>query len=316
MSEKGAIKKSTAQAICDAVKVKEGTTEGVPFKDVAERILALPTPSGENKFAQLVDGSITEVTAEDLEGITEIMVNTFYKRMNLAKVTLSDSVKKIGETAFYNCSNLTEIQVNSLEELGATCFDSCIKLEEFIAPNVKRIGNAVFQGCSKLRVLKLTNPDLTLNNVRNLIYDTYDLDMYFSLPLENIYCFNSTQSIGIFGGALRYRIFINNELVENAVFPNTVTKLTRNGIRQNSGFKTVTFLGDMKEISDWGFAECGNLEKISFPNCTSVPILKGTSLLYQSNKVSAIEVPAALYDKWIASTNWSSSGIASKIVAI
>jgi hypothetical protein len=49
MSEKGAIKKSTAQAICDAVKVKEGATEGVPFKDVAERILAIPKAKPEQE---------------------------------------------------------------------------------------------------------------------------------------------------------------------------------------------------------------------------------------------------------------------------
>lgn len=316
MSEKGAIKKSTAQAICDAVKVKEGTTEGVPFKDVAERILALPTASGENKFAQLVDGSITEVTAEDLEGSTEITMNAFYYKKNLAKVILPDSVKKIEGGAFTGCSNLSEIQLNNVEELGNSSFSLCENLGEFIAPNVKRVGNSVFHSCYKLRVLKLTSPNLTLNNCQSLTYSTENLDIYFSLPLENIYCFDSTLYTGIFSGGWPYRIFINDELIENAVFPNTVTNLTRGGVRGNSGFKTVTFLGDMTKICDWGFAECGNLEKISFPNCTSVPILAGTSILSRANKVSAIEVPAALYDEWIASTNWSSSGIATKIVAI
>lgn len=107
MSEKGAIKKSTAQAICDAVKVKEGTTEGVPFKDVAERILALPTASGESKFIQLVERTLTEITAEDLAGATKIGRYAFYAYNTLTSITFPDTITEIGERAFYECKGLT-----------------------------------------------------------------------------------------------------------------------------------------------------------------------------------------------------------------
>lgn len=100
MSEKGAIKKSTAQAICDAVKVKEGTTEGVPFKDVAERILALPTASGENKFNQLFAGTLKEVTAEDLKGATLIHNYAFAYCYNLEKVEIPPELQSISPNAF------------------------------------------------------------------------------------------------------------------------------------------------------------------------------------------------------------------------
>lgn len=103
MSEKGSIKKSTAQAICDAVKVKEGTTEGVPFKDVAERILALPTASGEDNLAKLAKGTLTELTAEDLEGVTSIPAYFMYEAPDsLKKLTLPDGLEEVGSYSFRN----------------------------------------------------------------------------------------------------------------------------------------------------------------------------------------------------------------------
>lgn len=146
MSEKGAIKKSTAQAICDAVKAKEGTTEGVPFKDVAERILALPTASGENKLVQIIEGTITELTPEDLEGVTIIGNAAFDARPTLKNVTLPDNITSIGSSAFAS-SGLERINIpSSVVSIGNNAFGNCSNIQRVDITDLKSWLNISFAG--------------------------------------------------------------------------------------------------------------------------------------------------------------------------
>lgn len=145
MSEKGAIKKSTAQAICDAVKVKEGTTESVPFKDVAKRILALPTASGESKFIQRVEGTITELTAEDLEGATSIGNGAFASLPTLKNVTLPDTITSIGNGAFMS-SGIERINIpSSVVSINPNAFGYCSNLQRVDITDLKSWLNIAFK---------------------------------------------------------------------------------------------------------------------------------------------------------------------------
>lgn len=48
----------------------------------------------------------------------------------IQKVVLPDSVKKLGDLAFYNCSSLKELQIGaSLTELGSDAFMNCLQLD-------------------------------------------------------------------------------------------------------------------------------------------------------------------------------------------
>jgi hypothetical protein len=53
-----------------------------------------------------------------------------------------------------------------------------------------------------------------------------------------------------------------------------------------------------------------------FTSHTVVPTLANTNAFSNIPTDCEIRVPAALYDEWIAATNWSNSTIASKIVAV
>jgi hypothetical protein len=130
MSDKKlAIKLSTLEAIGDAVREKESSTEPIPVNALADRITALPTPSGENKFNQLVEGTLTELTAEDLAGITKIRYNAFFVCRSLISVTIGNSVTSIGANAFSQCNNLMSVIIgNNVINIDASVFDSCPKL--------------------------------------------------------------------------------------------------------------------------------------------------------------------------------------------
>ena len=101
--------------------------------------------SGENKLAKVVDRSVTEITAEDLEGVTQIGTYAFYTCRMLQKVTIPNSVTSISERAFASCSNLTSIEIPaSVTKIDTYAFYSCrgltsITIEAETAPTLSNV---------------------------------------------------------------------------------------------------------------------------------------------------------------------------------
>lgn len=81
-----------------------------------------------------------------------------------------------------------------------------------------------------------------------------------------------------------------------------------------TGLETLTFEGNISAIGTYSFDGCLKLSKLVFPNNSSVPILHGTNALSGTSSELIIYVPDALYDTWIAATNWAT--YASKIKKI
>lgn len=87
-----------------------------------------------SRLAQLAEGSITELTLSDLEGITSIATHAFYKTELLLSVEIPDDVKSIEACAFYGCNSLESVRFgenSKLERFGLIVFDQC--------PNLKRV---------------------------------------------------------------------------------------------------------------------------------------------------------------------------------
>ena len=88
-----------------------------------------------SRFAQLAEGSITEITAEDLEGISNIHNYTFYNKPKLKKVTIPNCIETIGKSVFEWCSNLEAVYLPEIpptlantiafNEVKATCTFYC-----------------------------------------------------------------------------------------------------------------------------------------------------------------------------------------------
>ena len=110
---------------------------------------------GVDAFKALVDDSLTEVTADMLQGITSIGSYAFYYSLNLRSVTIPNSVTSIGSSAFYNCTSLTSITIpNSVTNIGGGAFHYCTSLTSVTIPNsVTSIGQSAFYNCRSLASL-------------------------------------------------------------------------------------------------------------------------------------------------------------------
>ena len=71
---------------------------------------------------------------------------------NLTNISIPSSVREIGNNAFDGCYNLKSIIIpSSVKEIGSGAFKGCTNLTNiFIPPSVKRIGNSAFKGCTNL----------------------------------------------------------------------------------------------------------------------------------------------------------------------
>ena len=70
---------------------------------------------------------------------------------------MEDGIEKIGEYAFYACTNLTTVEMpDSVTEIGYSCFASNVKLENVkLSNNLKILNGLVFGKCSNLKNIEL-----------------------------------------------------------------------------------------------------------------------------------------------------------------
>ena len=98
-------------------------------------------------FKTFVDRSITEVTAEMLDGATEIGNSAFYNCISLKSVDIPNGVTSIGSYAFSYCRALTSITIpSSVTSIWDYAFRYCsaltsVTVEATTPPN---LGSTVF----------------------------------------------------------------------------------------------------------------------------------------------------------------------------
>ena len=124
---------------------------------------------GENKLAKVVDGTITEITAEDLQGATKIKKYSFDNCAELTSAIIPNGVTIIELYAFFHCEKMESITIpDGVTEIGNSAFRACSKLKSIIIPgSVSKIGSDSFGYCSELQYLDFTNHTSvpTLGNV-------------------------------------------------------------------------------------------------------------------------------------------------------
>lgn len=92
--------------------------------------------------------------------VTTIGESAFQNCDNLTEISLPNSITTIGKSAFSDCDNLTKISLpNSVTTIGQFAFSDCDNLTEIsLGKSVAEIGSGALKGCSNLTTIYSLNP--------------------------------------------------------------------------------------------------------------------------------------------------------------
>ncbi len=91
------------------------------------------------------------------EGVEKIGNYAFYNCGNITEIVIPSTVKEIGDSAFYNCTSLESITISEgLEIIESYAFYKCSNLTEIVIPStVKEIGDRAFYYCTSLESITI-----------------------------------------------------------------------------------------------------------------------------------------------------------------
>jgi hypothetical protein len=208
-------------------------------------------------------------------GVTAIRRYAFCKCYSLKSVSISFGVTIIENYAFMSCRSLESVSIpNSVTNVRENVFEECTSLESVSIPN--SVTTIAGSSFKHCYGLKRITIPNSVNGFSSYVFDECDSLTSIIVP-NGVFSFNYT---------FRYCYSLIS-----AAIPNSVTN-----------------------IGAYAFYYCGSLRYVDFTNHTAVPTLSNTNAFSSTPADLEIRVPAALYDEWIAATNWST--YASQIVAV
>ena len=192
--------------------------------------------------------------------------NSKYVPSTLKEVIITKATS-IGDYAFYNCSNLTNIEIsNTATSIGKNAFSGCSSMATINFPNsVTNIGSFAFNGCSSLTSIEIPN---SVTSIEKSAF--YNCENLRSIVLPFIG--NGTSSVTYFG-----YIFGANSVSENLKYIPSALKKVK--------------ITKIESISDYAFSNCSSLTNIELSNSlTSI----GDNAFYSCSSLTSIEIPNSL----------------------
>ena len=196
--------------------------------------------------------------------VTAIADNGFnvdYYRSKIKSITIPDTIKKIGSSAFSQCSYLTNIIIpDSVTSIGYEAFRGCAALTSITIPDsVTSIGGYAFAYCTGLTGITIPN------SVMSIDASTFE----GCTSLTSVTIPDSVTSIG-------YEAFRGCTALTSITIPDSVTSIGDGAFYGCSSLTTVNWNATNCEqagsYNDWIFTFCINLTTVNFgTNVTSIP---------------------------------------------
>ena len=214
--------------------------------------------------------------------VKKIGDDAFYECSQLSSVILSNGVTSIGKMAFYNCSNLTSITIpNTVTEIGDDAFARCEKLSEIILPDsVLKLGSRAFYNCSITSIHIPAN----VTDIGNGLFEYCDKLVEVTVDEKNKFydsrngCNAIIQKNGsvliagcsktVIPNTVKYigeSAFENCESLTKIVIPASVVKIEDCAFKSCSELKNAVMTTGLQEIGMYAFMDCRRLTEITIP---------------------------------------------------
>ncbi len=208
-----------------------------------------------------------EITTELVipEGVAEINNGFFYNfYKTIETVTISDSVKTIGQYAFQGWPALTTVTLgNSVDSIASGAFQNCSKLESItLGDSIAFVGTNAFSGCNSLQQVHVTN-----------------LDKWYAVQFGD----ESANPL-----TLAKHLYYNGNEVTSVVIPEGITEINQSFFKGYENIKSIVLPNSVVKIGDYAFSGLSNLESVTLSSSLETI---GTSAFQNCTALTAIEIP-------------------------
>ena len=188
----------------------------------------------------------------------------WYADARIKTLIIDEGVTSIGDRAFQNCSNLSNIQFpKSLTLINGDAFLNCTSLTSVTIPDgVKRIHNSAFEGCKRLTSFSVNEGNSNYSSQGGVLFNK-DKTELIQYPIGNertTYDIpNSVTSIG-------NSAFSECTNLSNVTIPDSVTRIGDSAFESCTSLTSVIIPNSLISIDNSVFQGCTSLTSVTIPN--------------------------------------------------
>ena len=241
--------------------------------------------------------------------------NFYINDQKIKNLVIPESVKSIGDYAFYECSSLTSVTIGgSVTNIGNYAFSGCSSLTSVTIPNsVTSIGDEAFYECSSLTSVTIGE---SVTSIGRLAFDdcpslssvTINADAIVSEDYEysNIsHIFGSQVTEYIIGGSVTSignMAFYKCSSLTSVTIGESVTSIGSDAFFDCSSLTSVTIGESVTSIGSYAFYECSSLTSITCKAAT--PPTVGRYAFDDVSTSIPVYVPCGCVEAYKAANGW------------
>ena len=212
---------------------------------------------------------------------------------------IPNSVTSIGEYAFWNCSDLTSIEIPiSVVSILKEAFEYCSRLTSIVIPDsVNSIGDQAFGSCSGLNSITIGN---SVSNIGFFAFQSGDSLSQIIVGEGNTFYDSRGNCNAIIETA-------TNSLVwgcKNTVIPNSVTSIGYAAFAYCSGLTSIEIPNAVTTIGDYAFYDCYNLTSLTV-FAETPPVVGNGTFFGMPIDIATITIPCGTLSAYHNAEGWN-----------
>ena len=234
--------------------------------------------------------TVTGITLPDTVG--KILDYGFANCTALEEIVLPDSVRSIGDNAFRNCGSLTRIEIPAgVPSIGEYAFQNCANLTEIMIPaSVQKIGHMAFAGCPVLERIHIADVAAWCSVVLDFPFET-SKELY--LDNEKITQLEIPEGVT----SIADYVFADCEGIEKIILPNSVTTIGNSAFAGCIDLSAVDFADGLTHLGEGAFARCTAITEVVLPESLTT---LGRTAFMDCTMLESVYIPGSvkLIDQW------------------